>query len=110
MAQRLPPVWWIIKYGRSWPGIIRPAPWEGNPAPDGWEFVYGPNNILSYANDGSPYITDGSEVISLYQYEARNEPPDPPPYTIVIYDGMAVSYDDEPITTYVSYPEGGYGN
>jgi len=68
MARRMPPIWFILKNGRSWPGLVFPEPWP-YPAPDGYEFVYDRYGILKYANDGSPYITNGSETISYYAYQ-----------------------------------------
>lgn len=72
MARRMPPVWFILKNGRSWPGVVTS------------EVPQGP---ISYPPT----------------------PPGPAPDSIVIYNGMAVTYNSQSITTYVSYPEGGYG-
>jgi len=69
MARRMAPVWFIIKNGRSWPGLVFPEPWP-DPAPDGYEFIYDRYGILKYANDGSPYITNGTQTISLYAYRS----------------------------------------
>ncbi len=80
-----------------------PSGWSAPPqqagswgaAPDGWSYIFN-QGILSMANDGSPYITDGSQMISLYVYLA-NEQPDPPP-EYVTYEGLMVSYLGEPVT------------
>lgn len=101
------PIIFALKRAPTWPGLALAPAW-GDPAPDGYEFVYDRNGILRYANDGSPYISNGSEMISYYEYESRDLPPAPDPLSIVVYEGMAVTYEDGPITTYVSYPEDGY--
>lgn len=67
MARRMPPVWVILKAGPSWPGLVFPEPWP-DPAPDGYEFVYDRYGVQSYSNDGSPFITNGTETVSYYQY------------------------------------------
>lgn len=103
------PIIFALKRAPTWPGLALAPAW-GDPAPEGYEFVYDRNGILRYANDGSPYISNGSEMISVYEYEARDGPSGPTPLGIVVYSGMAVTYEDDPTRTYVSYPEGGYGN
>lgn len=103
------PIIFALKRAPTWPGLLLAPEWGIEP-PVGYEFVYDRNGILKYANDGSPYITNGLETISFYEYEARDDPPGPPPFTYVVYNGLAVTYNNGQINTYVTYPENGYGN
>lgn len=81
------------------PGILngQPGTDDFGAAPDGWAYIYS-QNIRSMANDGSPYITDGSQTLSLYQYQASLLPTPLPPTEFVTYRGLQVSYQGEPVT------------
>ena len=102
------PIVLALQHVQTWPGILFAPEW-GREAPTGYAFVY-KNGILRYADDNSPYITDGETMISFYQYEAQFGPVPNKNLTIVTIQGIAVTYSADSKNTYVSYPEGGYVN
>ncbi len=52
MARRMPPVWFILKSGPSWPGIISDPPRIA----DGWAFLTDDNGIYLTDDDGNYLI------------------------------------------------------
>lgn len=69
MARRMPPVWFILKNGRSWPGTVRMEAPDPTDLPAGYEYIQS-DGFYQYGGDGSPMITNGIQTLSLSEYYA----------------------------------------